>query len=158
MCIRDSPLSDKLIKPTLEEWCDIEIIDHRPFGWFGKYYKSEAHLFKAIELNPEDDLSRETILNWWTYTIYYSIHHLPEGYIGNPSDDLQLSEKIEEQISKLTKPERKEYWTYKLNEDLEIIENYLEWAKSGHPDFANWGKENNKKVGYNLTRTYYYEK
>lgn len=152
------PLSDKLIKPTLEEWCEIEIIDNRPFRWFGKYYRSEEHLFRAIELNPKDDLARETILNWWTYSIYYSIHHLPEGYIGNPSEDLKLAEKIEEQISKLTDDSRKEYWTKELNEDLEIIENYVEWKNSGHTDFAKWGKENNKKVGYNLTRTYYYEK
>jgi len=48
--------------------------------------------------------------------------------------------------------------TKELNEDLEIIENYVEWKNSGHPDLAKWGKENNRTVGYNLTRTYYYEK
>lgn len=152
------PLSDKLIKPTLEEWCEIEKTDNRPFRWFGKYYRREKYLFKAIKINPEDDLARETILNWWTYNIYYSIHHLPEGYIGNPKDDLKLAEKIKEQISKLTNSKRINYWTGELNEDLEIIENYMDWKKSGHPDFAKWGKENNKIVGYNLTRTYYYER
>ena len=30
-------------------------------------------------------------------------------------------------------------------------------GKIGHTDFAKWGEKNNKKVGYNLTRTYYYE-
>ncbi len=152
------PLSDRLIKPTLENWCEIEIIDNRPFLWFGKYYRSEEHLFKSIELNPKDDLARETILNWWTFNIYYSIHHLPEEYIGNATDDLKLAKKIKEQISKLIDTNRKEHWTKVLNEDLEIVENYVEWKKSSHSDFAKWGKENNRIVSYNLTRTYYYEK
>lgn len=152
------PLSNKLIKPTLEGWCKSEKTDNRPFRWYGKYYRSEEHLFKAIEINPEDDLARETILSWWTYNIYYSIHHLPDGYIGNPIDDLKLAEKIKEQISKLTDPKRKDYWTKEFDEDLKIIENYIDWKNSEHPDLAKWGKENNKTVGYNLTRTYYYEK
>ena len=152
------PLSDKLLKPTLEEWCANEKTDNRPFRWYGKYYKSEKHLFQATKLNPQDDLARETILSWWTYNIYYSIHHLPEGYIGEPKEDLEFAEKIKEQISKLSNQERKDYWTKELDEDLEIIKNYLDWKTSEHPDLSNWGKENNRTVGYNLTRTYYYEK
>ena len=151
------PLSDKLIKQTLEEWCKREETDGRPFRWYGKYYRSEEHIFQSIELNPEDDLARETILNWWTHNIYYSIHHLPKGYIGDPKEDLELAENIKEQISKLTDPKRKEHWTRELSEDLEIIRNYLDWKSSGHPDLAKWGEKNNRTVGYNLTRTYYYE-
>ena len=58
------PLSDKLVKPTLTTWCDKEQIDNNPFRWFGKYYRSEEHLFKALEINPTDDLARQTILSW----------------------------------------------------------------------------------------------
>ncbi|NMM50776.1 hypothetical protein [Marinigracilibium pacificum] len=152
------PLSIRLTKPTLEEWCAYEKSDSKPFRWFGKYYRSEEHLHKALEVNPEDDLARETILNWWTNILYFSIHHLPEGYIGDPVEDLEFAEKIKVQISRLVDPERRDYWTKQLGIDLEIIENYLEWKKSGHPDLASWGKENNKTVGYHLTRAYYFEK
>ncbi len=152
------PLSEKVIKPTLEKWCEFEKTDNNPFRWYGKYYGSEDHLFKALEINPSDDLARSTILNWWTYNIYYSIHHLPDGYIGSPQEDLLLIEKIKEQISLLTDNEKKEFYTKELNEDLEIIQNYIEWENSECSDFEKWGKENRKRVGYNLTRVYYYEK
>jgi hypothetical protein len=152
------PLSEKLIKPTLLKWCEKEETDGNPFRWYGKYYRSEEHLFKALEINPADDLARQTILSWWTYNIYYSVHHLPEGYIGKPFDDIQLGEKIKEQIRLLTTAEQREHWTKELEEDLELVRNYIDWKTSGHSDFEKWGQENNKKTGYGLTRTYYYEK
>lgn len=152
------PLSDKLVKPTLQAWCEKEKTNNNPFRWYGKYYRSEEHLFKALELNPGDDLARQTILSWWTYNIYYSVHHLPEGYIGDPFEDIKLTERIKEQIQLLTTLELKEYWTKELEEDLELVKNYIDWKNSRHPNFEKWGQENNKKTGYNLTRTYYYDK
>jgi len=152
------PLSNKLIKPTLERWCDTELLYGNPFRWYGKYYRSEKHLFKALEINPTDDLARQTLLSWWTYNIYYSVHHLPEGYIGDPFDDISHSLKIKAQIDQLTSQELKDKWTRELEEDLELVRNYIDWKSSGHPDFAKWGQENKKQTGYGLTRTYYYEK
>lgn len=147
------PLNEKLIKSTLIEWCKIEKNDGNPFRWYGKYYQSEEHLFKALEINPEDDLARQIILGWWTYDIYYSIHHLPEGYIGDPFEDIKLGEKIKNQIQQLTTPELREYWTNVLEEDLQLVRNYIDWEISGHNDFKKWGQENNKQISYSLTET-----
>lgn len=149
------PLSEKLIKPTLMSWCNIEQIDNNPFRWFGRYYGSEEHLFKALELNPADDLARQVLIKRWAYNIYYSIHHLPEYYIGNPFDDIELGEKVKNQIQQLTNSELKEYWTNYLEEDLEFVRNYIEWKVSQHSNFEKWGQENNKKTDYGIT-TYYY--
>jgi len=151
------PLSEKLIKPTLQYWSKKEIKDERPFRWYGTYYRSEDHLFKAIELNPEDDISRQQLLTWWTYDIYYSIHHLPEVYIGEPDEDLKLAEKVKSQIDQLTDPDLKDKWRNELESDLRFVRNYIEWKKSGHPNFEQWGKENKKKVDYGI-RAYYYDK
>lgn len=151
------PLSVRLVKPTLEYWCEMENKDERPFRWYGTYYRSEEHLFRALEFNPKDDLARQRLLNWWTYNIYYSVHHLPEGYIGNPSKDLELAEKVQYHIDQLSDPNLREKWTRELEDDLEFVKNYIEWEQSGHPNFEQWGKENNKRVSYGLTRTYYYE-
>jgi hypothetical protein len=82
---------------------------------------------------------------------------LPEGYIGEPLDDIKLGEKIKEHIQKLTSPELREHWTKELEEDLELVKNYIDWETSGHPDFEKWGQENKKKTGYGITRTYYYQ-
>jgi hypothetical protein len=152
------PLSDKLIKPTLIEWCETEKTDGNPFRWYGKYYRSQEHLFRALEINPADDLARQTLLIWWTYDIYYSVHHLPEGYIGEPFNDLKLGEKIKEQIQQLATVELREHWTKSLEEGLELVRNYIDWKASGHNDFEKWGQKNNKQTDYGLTRTYYYEK
>lgn len=151
-------LSDKLVKPTLIKWCEAEKTDGNPFRWYGKYYRSEEYLFKALEINPADDLARQTILGWWTYNIYYSVHHLPEGYIGEPFDDIKLGEKIKEQIQLLKTSELRAHWTKELEEDLELVRNYIDWKSSGHADFEKWGQENKRQTSYGLTRTYYYEK
>lgn len=152
------PLSDQLAKPTLLEWCEIEKEDANPFRWFGKYYRSEEHLHKALEINPADNLARQEMLKVWTSRIYFAVHHLPEGYIGDPFEDIELSERIREQIQHLTKPSLKEYWTNVLEENLELVKNYIDWKISGQSDLIKWGQENSKKVGYGLIRTYYYEK
>lgn len=152
------PLSEKLIKPTLLEWCKVEQEDNNPFRWYGKYFRSEEHLFKAIELDSTDDLARTTLISWWSYNLYYSVHHLPDYYIGDPEQDILLSEDIKRQIAQLTSPETRNNWTRELEEDLILIENYITWKKSNHPNFDEWGKENNKSTGYGLIRTYYYNK
>ncbi|MBN7800124.1 hypothetical protein J0A67_04585 [Algoriphagus aestuariicola] len=152
------PLNVDLVKPALEEWCSTEQKDHNPFRWYGKYYHSEKHIFKALEVNPADDLARQILLGWWANRINYSIHHLPEFYIGDPIEDIQLEEKIREQIKQLSSPDLRDYWTKEIDEDSELVKNYFDFKNSGHNDFEKWGKENNKQTGYSLTRSYYYEK
>ena len=152
------PLSEKLIKPTLTAWCDLETNDNNPFRWFGTYYKSEVHLFKALEIEPKDDKARQTLINRWSYNIYYSVHHLPDGYIGEPNIDIELGEKIKRQIDLLTDIKLQTYLTNELEEDLELVRNYIDWKNSEGSDFITWGQENNKKVGYGLTKVYYYDK
>jgi len=152
------PLSEKLLEPTLLNWCEMEKEDYSPFRWYGKYYRSEDHLLKALEICPTDDIARQVLIEWWTYHIYYSVHHLPEGYIGDPKDDIKLGEKIKLQISQLTTNELREYWFKELEEDLILVENYIDWQVSGNPSFEKWGEENKKQTGYGLTRVYYYEK
>ena len=152
------PLSEKLIKPTLEYWCENENIDERPFRWYGTYYRREDHLFKALKLNPGDNIVRQRLLTWWTYNIYYSIHHLPEGYIGDPYEDLKLAEEVKSHIDQLTDVGLREKWTTELEDDLELVKKYIEWEQSENLNFEQWGKENNKRVSYGLKRTYYCDK
>jgi hypothetical protein len=152
------PLSERLVKPTLEYWCEKQNKDERPFRWYGTYYRSEEHLYKALELNPEDDIARQRLLTRWTYNIYYSIHHLPEGYIGNPLEDLELAVKVKHHIDQLTDANLRSKWTRELEEDLELVRNYVEWKQSGHADLEQWGKEKNKIVSYRIARAYYYER
>jgi len=151
-------LKVSLIKQTLENWCDIEEGDSRPFRWYGKYFNSIDHLKKALQVCPEDDIAREGLLKFWSDCLYSSMHHLPVGYLGNPEEDLQLVIDQKNQIVKLADKARREYWISENEVDEEIINNYLTWKKSGHPDFGKWGEEKNQRVGYGTVRIYPYKK
>jgi len=143
-------LSEGLIKSTLETWCDFEVANPNPFRWYGQYYKSEKHIFKALEIDPSDEKARRILIRWWTYEISFSLHHLPEGYIGDPERDLLLVDNLKEQILLLKDEEEKQFLINELELDLELIKNYLEWEKSGQDNFETWGLQNKRRVGYRL--------
>lgn len=147
------PLSEKIIKPSLEKWCTLEDKDNRPFRWYGTYYRSEEHLLKALALDPLDDIARKTLINWWMFEIYYSVHHLPDYYIGDPYKDIDLSNKIKEHINLLNNNKVKKARLIELDEDLELINNYIKWKESEQSDFDKWGEENKKTTGYNSIRS-----
>lgn len=149
------PLDEELVKPTLLEWCEKETEDSRPFRWYGRFYGEESYLFKALELKPKDDLAREAIIARWINRLYFSVHHLPEYYIGEPEDGLALSAKIVEHIGLLADEIERNCWMLGLKLYTELIESYISWKASGHPDFEKWGAENGKKTGLGTT-TYYY--
>ena len=138
------PLGEKLIKPTLEKWCLIEKNDSKPFRWYGKYYGNIEHVNKALEINPQDDEARQILLKWGTYHLYYSVHHLPEGYIGNLKEDLALIDELRNHINKLTDVKLQKFWISQLEEDAELVRNYADWKESGHLNLEKWGEENNK--------------
>lgn len=152
------PLKDTLLKSSLLAWCESEKLESNPFRWYGKYYQSTEHLFQAVEINPSDDLARVTIIRWWTDSIHFSMHHLPDVYLGDPLEGLILCEQVNDQIKQLTSPALREKWNKILEKLLEIIRNYINWKSSGHPDFEEWGHENQKLTYYWQTGTYYYEK
>jgi len=138
------PLYENLIKPTLNKWCESEKMDSKPFRWSG----SQDVLLKALEINPFDDKARETLLQKWMHQIYFSVHHLPDGYIGDINADLPLLDKIKEQIGLLQNSEKQKDFTQSMAEDEELILNYKEWKKSGADNFKQWGIDHKKKVGY----------
>jgi hypothetical protein len=152
------PLSEKLIKPSLIEWCSFETQLSDPFRWYGIYYDdTNEHLDKALVINPSDDKARIAYLQKITNNIYYSTHHLPDGYIGDPYEDVKESIKAQEHIDLLIDKELKLSWQSKLDSEMELVKNYIEWKESGHPDLIKWGKENKKNVDSGI-KHYYYDK
>jgi len=150
-------LSDKLIKPILEEWCLTETTDSRPFRWYGMQSGNEDYLLKALEINPSDKFARVTLINKSIEVIISDLHHLPEFYIGEPVYDLALSKKVIELIKGLTSVELRDSLTSKLEECLELINNYNDWLDSKEPNFADWGIEHIRRTG-NKIKTFYYVK
>lgn len=152
------PLSQQLLQPTLQAWCAVEETDSAPFRWYGTYYRDMDSLIKAIAINPADDAARAKLINWKMDVLYYSIHHMPEGYLGNPEEDLVFAEEIRALIHGFTNKEKIDFWTRDLEDDLELTRNYIAWKASGHANLKQWGEENNKLVTYGIGRVYYYGK
>ncbi len=148
------PLSERLAKPTLEAWCGEEKKDSRPFRWYGTYYRSQEHILKAIELDPGDDRAHLRLISWWMDAIYYSLHHLPESYIGEPAEDLRLADAIQSHIDRLIDSTVRKNLTNNLSADRSLIQNYIDWEAAGHANFEQWGKEQGKKVSYSSFGTY----
>jgi hypothetical protein len=151
------PLSEKLVKPTLESWCLNEKTDSRPFRWYGKYYHNNEYVNRALEVNPHDDKARQILLSWGINGLWYSVHHLPESYIGNAKEDLAFIDELQNHISKLSDVESVKNWTGILEQYAELVRNYAEWKESGHLDLEKWGEENHKRVSSGVA-TYYYDK
>ena len=156
-CPFPHPLSEKLIKPTLEKWCLKEMTSSSPFRWYGKFYASFKHLERALEVNPEDEQARLDLLEKGIEYLWYSVHHLPEGYIGYPQEDLLLIDELQNETAKLSDIKLQQFWTKSLEKYAELVRNYVEWKKSGHSNLEKWGEENHKRVSSGVG-TYYYEK
>lgn len=150
------PLSKRMVEPALIAWCNTNPADNRPFRWYGRFYKSEEHLEKAIELNPADDLARSYLIENWMVLIDFSLHHFPEGFIGNPHESILLGEKIKIQIEQLLSPDFKSSWTEKLSRSLYLTQTYINWEASGHPNLELWAEENNINIDGAGNAVYYF--
>ncbi|MDR1701369.1 MAG: hypothetical protein LBR56_01180 [Sporomusaceae bacterium] len=152
-----SPIREKLIKPTLEKWCDKETENSNPFRWYGELFCHFEYLEKALIINPKDDLARKVLLNWGTAGLDYATHHMPDYYIGDYNEDLKSISLLKEHVNKLSDSRSREIWSMELDDCAKLVINYAEWKASGHPDLIKWGKENQKCVSSG-SAAYYYTK
>lgn len=150
-------LNERIIKPTLDEWAKAENSNFLPFYWKAKYFYDDDALEYALRTFPNEQkpliLSLERDLN----ALYYSTHHMPEGYIGNVGEDMALIEKIEKRIVRVEDEKTRE----NLNADFqfykELVLNYHGWKMSGEPDISEWAKKNGKRIDSGV-RAFYYSK
>lgn len=145
------PLSERLLKPTLSAWCDQEQADPAPFRWFGIYYADNSYLYRALELDPNDEKAKVKLIDRMLYQIYFAIHHLPDGYLGDAEADIEQTHVIKKEIAKLSDRSKQVEYLKRLDEDVEILENYLAWKASGEANFAEWGQRHQKTVGYSMS-------
>jgi hypothetical protein len=116
-----------LIEPTLAEWMIAEPENGCPYRWSGGI----ENLRKAISLDRNDDIAKlkfgKIILN----DSNYSVHELPEGYLGNPREDLEdVSEAIGYVRDAIMGPER-DAILGGLESNREKIEN---WIRESGPE------------------------
>ena len=115
------PLYEEFVKPTLVEWTEREPITAEPHRWLG----TPEHLKEAIRLDPSDEVARsrltETVINW----VAYSIHELPDGYLGDVIEDLRLLKEVESIIAEISNEEKRSSYRRQVTEMRESINAYL---------------------------------
>jgi hypothetical protein len=90
-------IKDRLIEPVIGEWIDEEPENPEPLRWTGNLDDLE----KSLELENGCDATRYRYIQKAMNYIAYVTHELPQGYLGNASDDLKLLEKVDNEICKL---------------------------------------------------------
>lgn len=91
------PLLVGLIQPTLAEWVGRQTTDPLPLyllGLFAPWSEEKssrtARFEAALALDPDFQPARLALVDGILGDVDYSQHHLPDGYIGVPAEDLML--------------------------------------------------------------------
>lgn len=150
------PLMSKLIKPTLDKWCKQEQVNSQPFRWYGKFFCDSSYIYQALQIDPCDDKARKWIITNLLEKIDFATHHLPDYYIGDPLLAIEWGKEVQQHINLLIDKKAKSFWQQELEHSLVLVNNYIQWQASDHPDFEQWGKENKLQVDSNV-ETYYYQ-
>ena len=82
-------LRKNLIEETLLEMTKLNPNDFSAFKWYGQFFRSLEFLKKAFELNPTNLSTAQILVTSLEYDLWFSTHHLPEGYLGIVEDDLE---------------------------------------------------------------------
>lgn len=125
------PLHARVLVPTLRQWNAREPREAEPHLWLGllRCDDPSEHLARALELDPELTIARQTLIGWMLGDVEYNQHELPSLYIHDPRDDLILLDRADALIGGASEAA----WAIELrNEANELRERAVEWLKS-HP-------------------------
>jgi hypothetical protein len=127
------PVLERAIRPTLEAWAESRPDDSAPHRWRGIIFQEPSALEDALRLNPADDLARLALVDWRIGHIYFATHHIPDYFIGNPSEILEYANETHSLLDALEDDQRGRA----LREDLEWYEELVRlWVEYGKEERA----------------------
>ena len=115
------PLKARFIEPVLKEWKEIEPNNSAPFRWSGGL----EDLRKAIQLNQDDQIARIKLAEIILTATNYSIHELPNGYLGDANDDLDLVLEALKVIENIKNNDKNISIWAELSENYKIITEFI---------------------------------
>jgi hypothetical protein len=115
------PLRLGVIEPTLLEWKEVEPRCSEPHRWLGGY----EHLKLAVELQPDDELSRRKLIASILGRVGFATHELPVGYLGVAHDDLSALIEAEALLQGLSSDEERKRFAAQISEERTLIEEHL---------------------------------
>lgn len=143
------PISEGLVRPTLEAWCDEDPATSAPFRWLGTYSHDKELLERAIEKDSSDQIALHGWLNHLVGSVDFSIHHLPEGYIGDPAADLGMLDRADEYSARVTDATDREQWEREIRGYRGLVESYRDFRRDVASDgFAGWAKRTGRPFSY----------
>lgn len=106
------PLVRRLVRPTLQEWAAAEATDPRPLYLAGLFHdgsleapSADGNFRAALAVNPRFEPALLALADLLVADVHFSQHHLPDGYIGDPTEDLAKLDEAESLIAKVTDAE-----------------------------------------------------
>jgi hypothetical protein len=164
------PLLRRVVRPTLEEWRNSEPTQSAPCRWSGVLLSavgyqsmragflvptSEAQDFltRAIKIDPADQIALVRLVECKIGVLNFQAHHLPEGYLGNPEVDLQLTEEAQSLCQRMRDDSERERLLKELGAARQLILDWMESRRAGN-DFRAWCREHNRDYQWAITRVY----
>ena len=160
--------------PTLIEWIQNEPENYLACRYMGIYsqgpdltdclnknnlFQDVGHLAeffftKALELNSQDNISRNKLIDIYFDFLYYATHHLPDGYIGTVNEEISFLPNLNKLINELPESDQKNDLLRDYNYYKSLLDDYSEYLKSKESDFAKWCTDRNRN--YQWVKSYYY--
>jgi hypothetical protein len=168
-----TPLVEKLVIPTLNEWKRNVPADAAPHRWLGLFFAdvphsvlraglcevsddAYLHLRAALVRDATDQLVRVRIVELLIGAAEYSCHHLPHFYIGDPAEDIARLAEAREHITHVRDPDQKARLQSEFDYVSRLIDDWIAFGNSGDTDFDEWCAERGRQ--YRWVRAYYYSK
>lgn len=143
------PIMKGLIWPTLEAWCEEDPASSVPFRWLGMMSRDTGPLERAIAKDPSDQIALNSLLNKLIRAVDFSVHHLPEGYIGDPGIDLRLLDRAEELVPLVTDLTDRERWKNEVIGYRGLVESYRDFRREVASDgFEGWALRSGRPYSY----------
>ena len=114
------PLNIRVVEPTLLEWSELEPACSEPHRWLGDY----AHLERAIELDPADQIALRELVISLLSRVGYSTHELPVGYLGSPKIDLETLDRIKALLPGILSDDDRAAYAAAVAEEMAAINEY----------------------------------
>jgi len=148
------PVSNKIFEPTLKEWVQLYPNDVKANRWFGITFQNIEALEKAANTDPKEIIARYTIIDWLGNQLQFATHHLPEHFIGTPTELDRIIKKVDELLKQLPESDNQKQLVAEHSQQVQLINDWKTFLVEGHSNFKLWCIENEKS--YSWTKAYYY--
>lgn len=149
------PLFEDMIKPCLQTWKIKEKDNPIPYRWAGIYLGEQTSLEKACAIDGDEQIARYSLIAQAIASIEYDTHHLPDYYIGDPKDALDIGARTKIRIGKIKSIRDRQRFGKDLDCALQLVKDWVAYNKSGAKDFAKWCQ--NLGRNYQWIKAYYYD-